>query len=90
MSLQLHTSNSKYTYKILHGNTTDVTWETIVKYGPDLFVVTELIEGFEPDEFSTNVKNLTRKEFDENFKIQVGSPMQYLSQETYDEFIKND
>ncbi len=82
MSLQLYTEGKR---TILHGNVDDAHWHTIVRMGPDLFVVTEMSDG--DDKFYYTVFEYTKESFEKEFNLQYGSPMQYLSREKYLKFL---
>lgn len=76
-------------YKILHGSDTDVSFVTITRMGPNIFIVIETF--IEVDEITDNCithRVITREEFDKDFELQYGSPMQYISKEDYEEFVK--
>jgi hypothetical protein len=75
-------------FKILHGNDTDVTWVTIVKYSPNSFVVTQVFDNEYSMKLEPKVFIWTAVDLEHEFKLQHGSPMQYMSQEDY-EWLKN-
>ena len=81
--------SDKIRAKILHGSDTDVSFVTIINLGgPNSFIVLEtFIEVDEIDDKCVKAKVLTRDELDEEFNAQLGTPMQYITQADYDEFI---
>lgn len=77
-------------FKILHGNDTDVTWLTIIKFANDKYVVTRTFDN----EFNMKLEPTTEiwdlAELKRQFKLQYGSPMHYLSNDEYEWLISND
>ena len=75
-------------YRILHGSDTDVSFVTITRMGPNTFIVVEtFIEVDEITDKCITHRVLNRKELDNEFELQYGSPMQYIQKEDYEEFV---
>jgi len=71
--------------KILEGGDTDVSRCMIVKYSPDTFIVT--ITYMDDNEGKSVIKpevyHWTRADFQKQFDLQYGSPMQYINQSSF-------
>lgn len=74
--------------KILHGNDTDVSDLTIMKYG-DFFFYSHLYINEVDNTFQPQPHVMTKEEFQKEFELQYGSPMHYMSKEDY-EWITSD
>ena len=76
---------------ILHGSNCDICHVTYIKISPDHFVETEYFLELEEDEDfeekHIRTKVLSRKNMDDLFNLQYGSPMMYIDKEMYDDFI---
>lgn len=75
-------------YKILHGSDTDVSFVTIIRMGPNTFIVVEtfLDEDEITDKCITH-RVVSRAELDKDFELQYGSPMHYINKDDYEEFV---
>lgn len=70
--------------KILCGNDTDVSDCIITKFHDNLFLVVNTVINEEEDEIYPQTQVWTKSDFEKEFNLQYGSPMQYLSKEDFE------
>lgn len=79
---------------ILHGNDTDVTYRTIVKFTPDAFVVTDVMVDETSDIITeglfASVKIWTKADLMKEYELQLGTPMMYLHEKELKELLEDD
>lgn len=80
-------TSEKNDTKILHGNDTGVSWCTIVKHHKNLYVFNFLFD--EVDGEMPGPLKMNADEFEAHFRLQYGSPMDYISTEDYEWMIKD-
>ena len=73
--------------KLLFGNDTDVSDCIITKYGNNILIVDIMIDE-DSDKIYPTSKVLTLREFKNEFEMQRGTPMDYMSKEDYEWIIK--
>lgn len=81
-------TSDKNNTKILHGNDTDVSYCTIVRHHRDLFVFTILWVPEDDAVPRPKTVMMNADEFGTHFKLQYGSPMDYISREDYEWMIE--
>lgn len=80
--LYRHESKTNY-IKILSGHDTDVSICTIVRLHPGRFVMTNSYIDDETGDAKSYVYDWDSKKFKEEFDLQYGSPMMYISHDDY-------
>ena len=69
--------------RLLFGNDTDVSDCIITRYGDNILIVDIMIDE-ESDRIFPITKVLTLEEFEREFELQRGTPMDYMSKEDYE------
>lgn len=74
--------------KLVHGSDTDVSTRTILKVNPNCFIITDIFydetEGLADDKVAIPKSYVWNLEtFTTEFKMQYGTPMQYLSEDLF-------
>ena len=77
-------TNSDSERKILAGNDTDVSDVVITKFTDDIFLLVSVMIDEESNKINPSTHTLTREEFKNEFELQYGSPMMYMSKEDFE------
>lgn len=70
--------------KMLAGNDTDVSDCIITKFHDNLFLVVNTVVNEKEDEIYPQTQIWSKDDFEKEFNLQYGSPMQYISKEDFE------
>ncbi|HUU86575.1 MAG TPA: hypothetical protein VMX17_02330 [Candidatus Glassbacteria bacterium] len=77
-------TNPDSSRKVLVGNDTDVSECIITKFHDNLFLSINTVINEDEDEIYPQTQVWTKENFEKEFNLQYGSPMQYISKEDYE------
>lgn len=69
--------------KILHGNDTDVSVQTVLRLHKDKYVVTDIMIDEETGDAFPTVYMRNLEELTKDFDLQYGAPMMYMRKEDF-------